>query len=318
MQIIVLITVPIFGLIAAGYAARASGLLGDAVADALARFVFAVAVPVLLFRTLARAEFGGENPVLLWTAYFGGVCVAWPLGTLLARKVGGLDRRTGVVAGVAAGFSNTVFIALPAVERAYGQAGLAPLLVILSVHLPLMTAAGTLLLEGAAAGDLRAAGTPAPRRPVAQIFASLLRAFLRNAIIIGILAGGAWRLTGFAIPPLLDEVLAPLAGTAGPLALFSLGMSLRRFGLRGDLGLTLGLVGLSLVVMPAAVWLIAAPLLSPLWLKVAVLTAAAPSGVNAYLFATNVGAGEKLAASATLLGTCLSVFSLSAWLLILG
>jgi malonate transporter and related proteins len=318
MQIILAITVPIFGLIAAGYAARAAGLLDDAVGEALARFVFSVAVPVLLFRTLSSAQFGETNPLLLWTAYFGGVCVAWPLGTLLAR-LAGHDRRTGVVAGVAAGFSNTVFIALPAIERAYGPAGLAPLLVILSVHLPVMTAAGTLLLEGASAADHRAqTGAPAPRRPVGQILAGLARAFLKNAIIVGILAGGAWRLSGLTIPPLVDEVLADLAGTAGPVALFALGMSLKRFGLRGNLRLASALAGLSLVVMPAVVWLIAAPLLSPLWFKVAVLTAAAPSGVNAYLFAANVGAGEKLAASATLLGTLLSVVSLSAWLVILG
>lgn len=319
MQIILAIIVPIFGLIAAGYAARAAGLLGDAVADALARFVFGIAVPLLLFRTLSRAEFGEASPFLLWAAYFGGACIVWPLGTLLARKLGGHDRRAGVVAGVAAGFSNTVFVALPAVERAYGPAGLAPLLVILSVHMPLMTAAGTLLLESASAADTRArTGVPAPRRPVGQILAGLARAFLKNAIILGILAGFGWRLTGLSIPPLLDEILASLAGTAGPLALFSLGMSLRRFGLRGDLGLAFALVALSLAVMPAAVWLIAAPLLPPLWTKVAVLTAAAPSGVNAYLFATNVGAGEKLAASTTLLGTLLSVLTLSAWLVILG
>ena len=58
--------------------------------------------------------------------------------------------------------------------------------------------------------------------------------------------------------------------------------------------------------------------LPDLWVKGAVLTAAAPAGVNAYLFATYFKVGEKLAATTILLSTMLSVFTLSAWLLILS
>ena len=320
MQTILDVIVPIFSLIALGYAAARFGLLSEAVGESLARFVFVVAVPVLLFRTLATMSFGSANPVFLWLSYFGGVALAWTLATLAVRRFLGADHRTGVIAGITASFANTVFVAIPMLQRAYGDAGLEPLLIIISIHLPVMMIASTLLVERAAALDARGgadlARVPVPLGRMARRMAVNL---LTNPIVVGIAIGLVWRVSGLPLEGPIDEVTRLLGGTAGGLALFSLGMSLTRYGLRGDLLAASLIAGLSLIVMPLVVWLIAREVgLPPLWLKGAVLTAAAPAGINAYLFATYFKAGEKLAATTILISTVASVVTLSVWLKILG
>ena len=319
MQTILNVIVPIFSLIAIGFLMAKAKLLPAATGDALARFVFVVAVPVLLFRTLATAEFGAANPFLLWLAYFGAVALTWTAGTLLVRRFTASDHRRGVIAGISASFANTVFVAIPALQRAYGDAGLEPLLLILSIHLPVMMIASSLLIERAALLDARATGAAGASASLGRTLARVAKNLATNALVIGILAGGLWRLTGLPLEAHLDEVARLLAGTAGPLALFSLGMSLTRYGLRGDLLSSAIVSTLSLLVMPALVYLAGTALgLPPLWLKGAVLTAASPVGVNAYLLAVHFGSGERLAATTILVSTVLSVLSLSLWLIVLG
>lgn len=320
MQTTLDVIVPIFSLIALGYAAARFGLLSDMVGDGLARFVFVVAVPVLLFRTLATMSFGGANPVFLWLSYFGGVAAAWTLGTLAVRRFLGADHRTGVIAGISSSFANTVFVAIPTLQRAYGDAGLEPLLIIISIHLPVMMIASTLLVERAAALDARD-GADLARDPVPplQMARRMAVNLVSNPIVVGIVIGLCWRALSLPLEGPIDEVTRLLGGTAGGLALFSLGMSLTRYGLRGDLPAACLIAGLSLVVMPLCVWLFAREVgLPPLWLKGAVITAAAPAGINAYLFATYFRAGEKLAATTILISTIASVVTLTVWLKILG
>ncbi|MCD2472201.1 AEC family transporter [Jiella sp. MQZ9-1] len=307
-------------MIALGYAAARTGLLSEAVGDGLARFVFVIAVPVLLFRTLATMSFGSANPLALWIAYFGGVAVSWTLGTLTMRKIARTDHRTGVIAGISASFANTVFVAIPTLQRAFGDAGLQPLLLIISIHLPVMMITSTLLIERAAALDA-AVGSPLAREPIplSRMARRMAVNLLTNPIVVGILIGLCWHGLGLPLEGAVDEITKLLGGTAGGLALFALGMSLTRYGLRGDLLASSLITVLSLVVMPLCVWLFATQLgLPPLWLKGAVITAAAPAGINAYLLATYFKAGAKLAATTILISTIASVVTLSAWLKILG
>ena len=319
MQTILDVVVPIFALIAIGYLLARNGLLSEATGDALARYVFVVAVPVLLFRTLANSDFGDASPLVLWLSYFGAVAITWTIATLSVRLFTGADRRTGVIAGISSSFANTVFVAIPALQRAYGDAGLEPLLLIIAIHLPLMMIASTLLIERAAHLDGRDDGTVAPDVEIGAALKRIARNLLTNAIVVGILAGVAFRMTGLKIERHIDEITVLIGGTAGPLALISLGMSLTRYGLKGDVLRSAIVAVLSLVVMPGLVYLLGTQLdLPPRWLKGAVVTAASPAGVNAYLIAVYFGSAEKLAATTILVSTILSVFTLSLWLSVLG
>ena len=140
-----------------------------------------------------------------------------------------------------------------------------PLFVIVSVHLPFMTVVSTLLMERAAVADgMRSA------RPVSETLRQVARNLITNPIIIGIMAGVAWRMSGMQIPALPANVIAQIANATIPVALFSLGMSLRRYGIRGDLAPAAVTSALKIIALPAIVWLSATYVfhLPPLWIQV--------------------------------------------------
>ena len=94
------------------------------------------------------------------------------------------------------------------------------------------------------------------------------------------------------------------ASRAFALALFAgaghFGLALRRYGLQADVKLTATIAALKLFVHPAAVYVLAHKVFTmpPVWSGVAVLFAAMPSGVNAYLFAERYRTGVALSSSA--------------------
>jgi predicted permease len=115
------------------------------------------------------------------------------------------------------------------------------------------------------------------------------------------------------VPATLVDRLAEGAAT---LALFTLGMSLKRYGIRGNIRAGLVLAGLKLAVMPALVFLLARYVvpMPPLWAKVVVLAAACPTGVNAYVVSSRFRAAEALASNTITISTGLAVVTTSLWL----
>lgn len=312
---IVAVVLPIFALIAFGFGAAVTKLLSDSVGDALGQFVYVIAIPMLVFRTLATASFDGASPWALWAAYFTGVALVWTTGTVLSRRVFGREARYCVIAGISAGFANTVLVGIPVVSATFGEDGLVPLFVILSVHLPVLTIASTLLIERAAVAD----GTQEPK-PLHQTLMVIARNLARNPIAIGILAGALWRTTGLPLTGLPADVIGRIAGAAIPVALFSLGMSLRRYGVRGNVAPAIVITALKVAVMPALVYCLTSFVfhLPPLWIQVATLTAACPTGINAYLFAANFGTGHALASNTITMSTGFAVLTIGLWMKFLG
>lgn len=311
---VLLNVLPVFVLIALGWLAVVTGLLKAETGDALGDFVFRIGVPVLLFRTVAGADFSAGSPWRLWVAYFAGVAVTWTAGHLIATRIFGRDSRLGVVAGVSAAFANTVFVGLPVVARFLDRDGLEAITLLISVHLPVMMVAGTLLMERA---ERQVTGQPPRNLP--RVLRQVAVTLARNPLVIGILAGSAFRLTGLSMPAFAGGILDQLAAMAAPTALISIGMAVRRYGIRGEVGPALVTSLLKLLLLPAAVFVAAHALaLDPTWAAALVLTAAVPTGVNAYLIANHFGVGHALASSTITLTTLLGAVSVTLWAVALG
>lgn len=300
---------PIFILIFFGWSLVRFGVLKEGIGEGLGDFVFRVAVPMLMFRTIAQADFHGTSPFALWIAYFAGVAVAWTLGHLLATRVFAQDGRIGVLAGVSAGFANNVFIGLPLVERTVGPDGIVAMSILLAVHLPLMMVAGTLLMERA---EQKASGRPS--QGVAAVSKQVGLNLMRNPLIIGLMAGILFQVSGLVLPRVLDNVVGQIAGMAAPAALISLGMTLKRYGMVGNVRIAACISAIKLVVMPAVVLGFATLLgLSAQWTAALVLTSSVPTGINAWLIANRFGIGQSLSASVITLSTAVGVITVSLW-----
>lgn len=303
----------IFGLVALGYASAVSGLLRAETGDALSAFAITIAVPMLLFRTMAEADFGASLPLALWTSYFGAILVTWTASHVVVRRFFGRDARAGVVAGLASSFSNLVLFGIPFMLGVYGERGVAVLLLIIAVHLPVMTAASIVLYETARHTDGMATRRASPREMVRDFAAKM---FL-NPLIIGILCGLAWRLGGWPLPNVAARFVDSLAGVAGPVALFAMGMGLRKFGISGNVAPALTTSVLKLMVMPTLVLLLAKLVgLPPYAATIAVVAASFPCGVNPYLIATRFGTGQALASNTLTLSTIAALATTTLWLLV--
>jgi len=315
MDSILNIVLPAFCLIGLGYLVARLNYLSVSIGDALADFVFKVAVPVLLMKSIATAQFSDGNPWIFVVIYFIAVAAAWIAAMMLIRWAFKRGGRASVIGGVAAGYSNLVLFGIPLVERAYGQPGLQILLFLLAMHLPVLMAISTFLMEYAARMD--GAETEA-MRPLA-IAKNLIRSLLLNPIIIGIFVGLIWRTTGLGLSGIPAQVIDLLSRTTGPLALISLGMGLIKYGIRGNLIAAFSLAALSLMLMPAVVYLVATFVLPlpPLWFSVAMLVASCPTGVNAYLFANYFKIAEGLASSTIVFSLLGSLVTIPFWLAII-
>src|SRR3954449_3768733 len=103
----ILITIlPAFGLIALGYVLAKPRFIGASPAQGLSLFVFNLALPALLFRTMIVMEPQGADLIPLWLAYFGGLAVIWTASTLLAPLVPSLAGGGGASAAMSASFGN--------------------------------------------------------------------------------------------------------------------------------------------------------------------------------------------------------------------
>jgi hypothetical protein len=265
-------------------------------------------MPLLLFQTMVQSDFHGVTPWSLWAAYFAAAAITWTAGHLVMTRIFGRDARAGIVGGVSSAYSHVVLLGAPFILGIFGASGFEVLSLLVSVHLPIMMMASIVLFEmfGRAGGEAV--------HPL-RIIKSFLKRLFINPLIIGILAGLAWRISGVPMPDLVERLVDTLADTAGPVALFAMGLSLRRFGISGNIRPALALSVLKLFLMPALVlvfvWLLGLP---PLTAKVAVVVAALPSGINSYLIAVQFNTGQALASNQMTLATASAVLTTSFWL----
>ena len=304
---------PIFILILFGWTLVKTGILNADIGDGLGEFVFKVAVPVLLFRTISQADFHGASPFRLWVAYFSGVAITWTVGHLLATRLFGRDTRVGVLAGVSSAFANNIFIGLPLVERTVGSDGIVAVSILIAVHLPLMMVIGTVLMERA---EHKVDG--GEKRGLVNVLRQVGTNLIRNPLVIGLAAGLVLHVSGLALPGVLASVVDQITAMAAPAALISLGMTLNKYGIHGNIGIATVISTLKLLLMPASVWLACRVLgLSADWTAALVLTSSVPTGINAWLIANRFGVGHGLAASVISLSTAVGVMSVTLWAWIL-
>lgn len=298
----------VFGLVALGYLAGALGYLKASAGEALSAFVVGVALPLLLFRTMAGIDFHGAAPWALWAAYFSTAAIAWLAGHLVMTRLFAAEQAAAVVAGMCGAYSNTVLVGIPFVLGVFGQPGFEVLALVIAIHLPVMMAVSIVLF--AAFG--RDGKEPLRLLPLT---AGFLARLFSNPLIVGILSGLAWRFSGLALPGLADRFVDALADTALPLALFAVGLELKRFGIGGQPATIAAVAALKLFFMPAValaiVWAFGLPRLTA---EVIVITAAMPTGINPYLVAVQFGTGRALASSVMTATTAAAVATTLFWL----
>ena len=303
------IVAPVFLVIGAGYFAVKRGLCADVMVDSLMKFAIHFAIPCLLFRATSSIDLATAFDWRVLLAFYVGASSSFALGTFIAWKVFARSPGEAVAVGFGALFSNLVLLGLPISERAWGIDTMATNYAIVSIHAPFCYLLGISTME-----ILRADGRslPATLRVIST-------AMLRNSLMIAIGLGFMVNLSGLPLPEVVTAAVDIVSKAALPTALFAMGGILTRYSMTHAIGEISTISFLSLVIHPSLSLLLCYLLDVPEQVtRSVVLMAAMAPGANTYIFANMYQRGQGTAAGTVLLGTGVSILSVSAWLLVLA
>ena len=308
----------IFAVVAVGWGAARSGrLVPEEASRVLSGAAFYVFVPALLFRTTARIDFQRLD-IRVVLAFFvptlALVAVVYIVLRLRRRSVAAAEPS---VRAITSSFGNAVQIGIPLAAALFGEAGLALHLTVVGLHSLTLLTVLTALVELDLARERPAVGDRGAR--LLRTLATTVRNTVIHPVVLPVLAGLAWNLSGAPLPGLLDEILATLGQAVVPVCLVLIGVSLAHYGVRGALRSALLLAALKLAVHPLAVLAFArfALGLTGVPLAIVVLLAALPVGSNALIFAQRYQTLPGETSTAIVVSTLAFVVTAPLWLAIL-
>ncbi len=299
---------PVIAIIALGFFLVRANMFTPDQNTALNKFVFLIAAPALLFRNVAVTEFPETTPWGLWLSYylvmFG--CMALSIG--LAHVF--LPRRSGpdfVIIGFGSSFSNTVMLGIPIILTAFGEAAALPLFLVLAFHGLLIFSTGILLME---------LSTSSPRSLRGAISA-LPQALSNQTVLIALLAGVLWNMSGLNLPDPVDRFLDILGQATIPLALVAIGGTLATVPVSRSVSEAAYMSAFKLMVQPTATYGVANFVfgLPPLWVATITLLAAMPTGVLASVLAEQYRSASGAASSSIMVSSITGIATLSFWLI---
>ena len=295
-------TVPVFLVIVLGYVLRQIGLLDGGFVTVSNAFNFRVTLPVLLFCDMAgshlREEFDVRLVLFCATVTTVMFFAIWFLARLLLR-----DKSLVGAFVQACCRSSVAVLGVAFITNIYGNAGMAPQMILGSVPLFNIYAVAVLAFEGEHTGST---GDNLIRAAMGAV---------TNPIIIGLALGMLASLLDLSFPPMVNKTLGMVGGMATPQALICIGAGFEGRNdvdrLEPNLAATaVKLMALTAVFLPLAVLL----RLREQALLAIVIMLGSPVTPSSYVMAKTMGGDDVLTSSAIVATTLLSAFTLTFWI----
>lgn len=306
------LALPYFGLIFVGFACGKLKSLPEGGLAWMNFFLLYVSLPALFFRILSRTPFEQLNNLPFVLATTAGTASVFCLSGLAARWLGGLTLRQGALAALGGAYGNVGYMGPGLALAVLGvQANVPVALIFCFDNIFLFTIL-----------PLSMALTGGDRRPLLPTIGLVLRAILLHPLIIAAALGTLSAALHLQMPVAIDGMLLFLQNAAAPTALFALGVTvaLRPFG-RVPWEVP-GVIVVKLVAHPliALALMLAVGPFPPMWAETAVLMASLPTALNVFILARQYDAWIEAASMAVLLGTFVSVVTLTGvmWLIKTG
>lgn len=298
-------TLPVFLVMVAGGILGKLGFLPKEFCKASDKLTFKVTLPIMLFLDMADVDMAHDFEPKFVLFCFGATLISILVIWALARTF----MRDKAIIGefVQASYrSSAAVLGVAFIQNIYGDAGMAPLMILGSV--PLFNIFAVLILMIESPQEQHEALRPA----------QLLYGVITNPILLGIIAGTIFSLLPVELPVIAEKTLDSLASLTTPLALLSIGASFEGPKALKKAGPTLvaaliKTVGLSAIFIPCALALgfRAKELIALL------IMLGSPTTPSSYVMAKNMGHEGVLTASAIAATTLLSALTLTGWIFIL-
>jgi predicted permease len=293
---------PFFLIARAGYLAARLRYLSNNLFDALSQFVFAIALPVCLFRALARTGLLDRSPsnlVEFLAIYFLAAAGALVIGMLVARFAFNASSGEQTRMGIAGSQSDLILLGIPAVVLILDSQVLTPILLLVALH-GLVMALIVMIVQRVQSGR---GGDPV----------KMAIDYAKSPLFIALVAGMLFAKLDIPIPAKIDTALQTIGATAVPCVLFAPGGTLMRHSFANRRQPAGGAAAVKLAALPLLVWLLAIKLkllaLPASWAWVAVMLAAMPAGFE--LQAKGKRAGGKISGARVLVSTLAGAISIT-------
>lgn len=296
-------TIPIFLLMVFGYILQQIHFLDASFVRTLNSFNFKVTLPFLLFRDIASSDFSEvwDTRYVLFCFFATLFCIAftWIITACL------FHRKDLVGEFVQASYrSSAAVLGIAFIQNIYGDAKMAPLMIIGTV--PLYNIAAVIILSLTAEGN----GGLSP-----AALKKSLKGILTNPIILGIAAGMIFSLLPISMPVIAEKTVNNIAVLATPLALIGLGAGFEGKKALAEIKPTLICSAMKLLLWPIIFLPIAAYMGFTSEKLVGILVMlGSPTTVSCYIMSKNMGHEGVLTSSVVVTTTFFSSVTLTLFL----
>jgi len=299
---------PFFGLIFLGYFCGWRVRLPESGLAWLSFFIIYVALPALFYRIVAQTPFHElANPrFILAVVASTGVTAGLALGVALWFRRGHVGE--AAIATTVGAYANVGYMGPGLTLAALGQQAAPPAAIIFACDSLLFFTLVPLLMATRGRGE-----------GLAHTFALIARRVLTHPFNIATMLGVAAAWLELREPDALARMLDFLKNAAAPCALFTLGVTVALRPLSRVPVELAPLLAIKLVAHPA-IALVSLSLFgpfSPVWAKTMLLMAALPPALNAFVLARQYHEFVEEASTGVLVGTLLSVVSVTGMLYLL-
>src|SRR3974390_3200421 len=297
------LALPYFGLIFIGFACGKLKQIPDTALAWSNFFIVYVALPALFFRILAQTPLEQLAQVDFIFATTLATLSAFVVSFVIGMTIGHGNIGESTIAGLAGGYGNIGYMGPGLALATLGPTAAVPVALIFCFD--------TLLLFSLVP-FLMALASPGQKSIGATAVEGITR-IVTHPLVLATVAGVASAAIHFHPPIALERLLQFLQNAAAPCALFTLGVTVALRPLKKMPWEVPFLTVVKLIVHPVLIFLLIS-LFGPFersWIDTALLMAALPPALNVFVFARQYDSWVEQASNAVLVGTLVSVFTLT-------
>lgn len=297
------VSLPVFAIILIGYICGRFRLLGEGAATAVNGYTYYAAMPALFLGAITSSGFALADHLDYISVIVGAQLAIFGISMLSATILfpGSLGAHS--LHSLSATLTNSGYIGIPMMALAYGEPGVLLAIIATLVNGVVFLTIGSILLEL----------DKADHKGVAAMALVTLTGVLKSPLVLAALAGVILSAFNLDLPGPARSVVDLLGTTAGPCALFAIGLFLVGQRITTGAAEVAWVTFVKLLLLPLVTWVIVLFLipLPPMETATAVLMTAMPTGSLVFVLSERHGVFAARSVAIVLVTTVFSCLTVS-------
>jgi malonate transporter and related proteins len=295
---------PVFVIVFLGYVLRILKMADDRFADTASRIIYTIALPALIFSSIAKTDFRTAFDMReILFAIAGSILIfsiAWITGYTTLHE--GADRGSFIQGCFR---SNFAIVGFALIESIFGGTALSKAALVLAFIQPVYTILAVISLT-------------VPLKKKDRNLTHTIVDVLRNPLMISVLAAIPFSLFSLRLPRFISGSLDNLSALTLPLALLAIGAGMNMDTLKGTIKPAITASILRTIIFPLLITSIAVAMgFRGVELGIIFILFATPTAVASFAMAQAMGCNGKLAGSIVIMSTMFSAFTITLGLYII-